>query len=227
QQADIMERIVNNAQHLLTLIKDMIDLSKIEAVCLELTLESLHLDRLIKETINEFRCLAAQKDLGLYIQTNLKNPIVINDSLRLRQILVNLVSNGIKFTEMGRVEVVVKEISTDWLMLTVRDTGIGIAENDLEHIFEEFQQIDQTTTRKYSGTGLGLAITESLVKLMQGTITVESKLGKGSTFHVKFPRRVKASTGDCHDCDLPQSKTLGCSFLPQTLQGFRARRVIY
>lgn len=227
QQADIMERIVNNAQHLLTLIKDMIDLSKIEAVCLELTLESLHLDRLIKETINEFRCLADQKDLGLHIQTNLQNPMVINDSLRLRQILANLVSNAIKFTEIGRVEVLVKEISTDWLMLTVRDTGIGIAQDNLEHIFEEFQQIDQTTTRKYSGTGLGLAITESLVKLMQGTITVESKLGQGSTFHVKFPRRVKASTRDCDDCDLPKSKTLACSFVPQTLKGFRARRVIY
>lgn len=103
--------------------------------------------------------------------------------------MVNLISNAIKFTEAGSVEVRVSE-SPLHLILSVQDTGIGIAESDIEHIFEEFRQIDQTTTRKHGGTGLGLAITKSLVNIMQGKITVESKLGQGSTFRVELPRYV-------------------------------------
>ncbi|NET55617.1 MAG: GAF domain-containing protein [Symploca sp. SIO2E6] len=190
QQVDMVQRILNNGKNLLTLINEILDLSKIEAGRLELKLETFNLVKLLRATVEELRSLADEKHLELEIQADLQNPNVSNDSVRLRQILVNLLSNAIKFTERGQVQVEVKEISLDQLVIIVKDTGIGIAQEDLKHIFEEFRQIDQTTTRKYSGTGLGLAITESLVELMQGKITVESQLGEGSTFRVELPRQV-------------------------------------
>jgi len=189
-QADMMERIMNNGKNLLALINDVLDLSKIEAGRLELKLEEFNLTKLILSTVAELKPLAEQKQLPLQVHAELENPIVINDSIRLRQVLVNLLSNAIKFTEAGSVEVSVSKLSHTHLLLSVKDTGIGIAESELEHIFEEFRQVDQTTTRKHGGTGLGLAITKSLVQMMQGTITVESKLGQGSTFRVQLPRQV-------------------------------------
>jgi signal transduction histidine kinase len=192
QQVDMVERILNNGKNLLTLINEILDLSKIEAGRLELKLETFNLVKLLRATLGELRSLADQKHLELDIQADLQNPNVSNDSVRLRQILVNLLSNAIKFTECGKVQVKVKEISSDQLAIIVQDTGIGIAQDDLEHIFEEFRQIDQTTTRKYSGTGLGLAITKSLVQLMHGKIIVESEVGQGSIFCIELPREVPA-----------------------------------
>jgi len=192
QQVDMVERILNNGKNLLTLINEILDLSKIEAGRLELKLETFNLVQLLKATLEELRSLADEKHLELDIQADLHNPNISNDRIRLRQILVNLLSNAIKFTECGKVQVEVKEISSEWLAIIVKDTGIGIAQDNLVHIFEEFRQIDQTTTRKYSGTGLGLAITESLVQLMQGKITVESEVGQGSTFRIELPRQVPA-----------------------------------
>jgi signal transduction histidine kinase len=193
KQVDMLERILNNGKHLLALIDEILDLSKIEAGRLELKLESFNLETLVKLTTEELRSLADEKHLTLTCHSDLQNSNVINDKVRLRQILVNLLSNGIKFTDSGTVTIEVEEISTDHLSLTVTDTGIGIAQDELDHIFEEFRQVDQTLAKKYSGTGLGLAITQSLVHLMQGTITVESQLGHGSTFRIELPRVVQAS----------------------------------
>jgi len=189
-QVDMVERILNNGKNLLALINDILDLSKIEAGRLELKLEEVNFTQLVVATISELRPLAEQKQLLLKVNAELDDPKVINDSTRLRQVLVNLISNAIKFTETGSVEVRVSELSSNRVLLSVKDTGIGIAEAELEHIFEEFRQVDQTTTRKHGGTGLGLAITKSLVNMMQGIITVESKLGQGSTFCVQLPRQV-------------------------------------
>jgi signal transduction histidine kinase len=191
-QADMVERILNNGKNLLALINDILDLSKIEAGRLELKLEEFNLCQLVLATVAELKPLAEQKHLPLQVSTELENLIVTNDSTRLRQVLINLISNAIKFTEAGSVEVRVSEPSPMRLELSVKDTGIGIAQSELEHIFEEFRQVDQTTTRRHSGTGLGLAITQSLVHMMQGTITVESALGQGSTFRVQLPRRVSS-----------------------------------
>jgi len=191
-QVDMVERILNNGKNLLALINDILDLSKIEAGRLELKLEEVNLTQLVVATISELRPLAEQKQLLLKVDAELDNPKIINDSTRLRQVLVNLISNAIKFTETGSVEVRVSELSSNRVLLSVKDTGIGIAEAELEHIFEEFRQVDQTTTRKHGGTGLGLAITKSLVNMMQGIITVESKLGQGSTFCVQLPRQVRS-----------------------------------
>jgi PAS domain S-box-containing protein len=188
-QVDMVQRILNNGKNLLALINDILDLSKIESGRLELKLEEVNLTQLVLTTIAELQPLAEQKHLPLKVNDQLNNPIVVNDSTCLRQILVNLLSNAIKFTESGSMEVTLSEAPMQ-VVISVKDTGIGIAESDLEHIFEEFRQVDQTTTRKHGGTGLGLAITKSLVHIMKGTIKAESKLGHGSTFRVQLPRYV-------------------------------------
>ncbi|NHC36261.1 PAS domain S-box protein [Scytonema millei VB511283] len=192
-QSGMIDRILSNGKHLLALINDILDLSKIESGRLELQLELISLDRLVISTIDELRPLAEQKQLPINVDLQTENLTIVNDSNRLRQVLVNLLSNAIKFTESGCIEIKTCELSSTQFMLSVKDTGIGIATSELEHIFEEFRQVDQTTTRKHGGTGLGLAITKSLVHMMQGKISVESQLGKGSTFHVELPKTV---TGD-------------------------------
>ena len=182
KQADMVERILSNGKNLLTLINDILDLSKIEAGRLELNLEAFDLSELAAETMAELQSLADQKDLPVQIQVDLADPKVVNDRLRLRQILVNLLSNAIKFTETGRVVVRLEAPAPDQIEITVQDSGIGIEKTDLKNIFNEFWQVDQTTTRRYAGTGLGLAITARLARMMNGTISVESQLGQGSTF---------------------------------------------
>jgi PAS domain S-box-containing protein len=195
-QVEMVERILNNGKNLLALINDILDLSKIEAGRLELVPEEFDLAQLINATVAELQPLAEQKQLKLNAIVNIDNSQIVNDSVRLRQVLVNLLSNAIKFTETGSVEISVCESEPMQLLLSVKDTGIGIAEADLPNIFEEFRQIDQTTTRKHGGTGLGLAITKSLVQMMQGTISVESKLGQGSTFKINLPRQVTSQEID-------------------------------
>lgn len=190
QQKDMIERILNNGRNLLTLINDILDLSKIESGRLELKLEEINFVHLINSTVEELRSLADQKNLPLYVQINLTDPHIFNDSTRLRQVLINLLSNAIKFTDSGSVRVRADEIDAETIMLAVQDTGIGIAAENLEHIFEEFRQLDQSLSKRFTGTGLGLAITDLLVRLMKGKIIVESELDKGSTFRVEIPRHV-------------------------------------
>jgi signal transduction histidine kinase len=231
QQVDMMERILNNGKHLLTLIDDILDLSKIEAGRLDLKLEAFNLEALVRATIEEIRSLADEKHLALQVRTDLQNPNAINDSFRLRQILVNLLSNAIKFTETGSVEIEVKETTPERLLFTVKDTGIGIAPNELRHIFEEFRQVDQNLTRRYSGTGLGLAITKSLIELMKGSITVESQLGQGSIFRIELPRLVETPASNYDStAQVPaqlRPKSLDSSTLPPTLGESRTKRVLY
>ena len=190
KQEEMVERILNNGQHLLQLINDILDLSKIDAERLELKPGNFDLITLVEATIEELRSLAQQKHLILEFHRQIASFPIFNDCSRLRQILVNLISNAIKFTETGGIKVRVQAINEDKVTIEVEDTGIGIAQDQLQHIFDEFWQVDQSITRKYGGTGLGLAITESLVVLMQGKISVESRLGFGSNFRVELPRHV-------------------------------------
>ena len=188
KQENMVQRILNSGRHLLTLIDDILDFSKIDAGGLKLKLEELNLAELVIATTEEIRSLSEQKNLALEVHLELQNPSVVNDSARLRQVLVNLLSNAIKFTDNGHVLLEVSELSSDRVVIAVKDTGIGIAEADRAHIFDTFRQANQTITRPHSGTGLGLAITDRLVQMMQGTITVESQLGQGSTFRINLPR---------------------------------------
>ncbi len=190
-QVDMIQRIHNNGKNLLALINDILDLSKIEAGGLQLHPEEFDLSQLITTTVDELRSLKVQKKLDLKIKINLQDTKTVNDRNRLRQILVNLISNAIKFTDEGIVWIEAKEISDTHLAIEVGDTGIGISANEIKHIFEPFRQINQSISRKYAGTGLGLAITQSLTKMMNGNILVESELDKGSTFRVELPRYIK------------------------------------
>ncbi len=190
-QLDMVGRILTNGKNLLALINDILDLSKIEAGHLDLKLEKFNLSNLLQVTAAELRSISAQKNIELGVQCHLNNDGIVNDSARLRQVLVNLLSNALKFTDRGSVILEAKELNDDRLVITVRDTGIGIAPEDIPYIFEEFRQIDQTMTRRHAGTGLGLAITKRLVQIMNGHITVTSQAGKGSTFRLDLPREAQ------------------------------------
>lgn len=191
KQRDRLDRIRRNGRSLLMLIDDLLDISKIEAGRLELSLETVSLVDELRAALEGAESQIAARGLQLRIvvpETPL--PPVTADSLRLRQIINNLLSNAMKFTHEGGITVEVGQDSPEtpsrvWCAIT--DTGIGIALENQEMIFDEFRQVDGTTTREYGGTGLGLAITRKLVDLMGGEITVRSALGEGSTFTFWLP----------------------------------------
>lgn len=191
-QGEMVKRIFANGKTLLTLVDDILDLSKLEAKQLTLNLTSVDLYELVDATLSDLLSLADGKSLTLKRDLNLSNPIVINDEHRLRQVLTNLVSNAIKFTDCGYVRVGLSDYGSSHITLTVEDTGIGIAQDQLPHIFEAFRQVDQTICRHRPGTGLGLAIVHSLVTVMGGTTAVTSTLGQGTTFTVTLPRQIAA-----------------------------------
>jgi len=189
--AQMLERILSNGKTLLNLINDILDLSKMEAGRLELRPEKCNLKVVVSNTVEELRSLAEEKAINLSFISEIKNPYVTNDSNRIRQVIVNLLSNAIKFTEAGSVTVTLSELEEDWVKIIVRDTGIGMTQEQKEKIFEAFRQVDQSLTRKYQGTGLGLAITDSLIELMGGKIQVQSIINQGSCFEITIPRHVE------------------------------------
>ena len=188
QDTTFLERISTNGKHLLGLINDILDLSKVEAGRMELEIGPVALDTLVQETLAQMegRLLSGQVELRAELPPALA-PLE-TDGNKLKQVLINLIGNSIKFTEKGSINVRVETApETDRAVrLDVRDTGIGIPEERLEKIFEAFQQADNSTSRKYGGTGLGLAITRSLLQLMGYGIEVESEEGEGSTFSILF-----------------------------------------
>lgn len=196
QQADMVQRILNNSKNLLVLLNEVLDFSKLESGRLKLAPEEFDLAQVVTTTVEELRSLALEKGLQLQLELDLHESRAVNDPTRVRQILMNLLSNAIKFTETGHVRVTVQECAPDWLVLVIEDTGIGIDAAALKDIFEPFRQTDQSTTRRYAGTGLGLAIAHSLVKMMRGEILVESEVGTGTTFRVEMPRQVSTGPGE-------------------------------
>src|SRR5215469_13670916 len=188
EQRDYLSTIKDSADALLALINDLLDFSKIEARKFELDKRDFNLRDTLEDTVRLLAPRAHQKELelGCHIQVDLPDR-VFGDPIRLRQIVINLVGNAIKFTDKGEVMLYVErrsqsESSVD-LHFFVSDTGIGIPEEKQQTIFEAFEQADSSTTRKYGGTGLGLSISAALVKLMGGTMWVESKVRQGSKFH--------------------------------------------
>jgi PAS domain S-box-containing protein len=197
EQREYLGTTKTSVDALLTLINDLLDLSKIEAGKLELEEIPFSLGDTIGDTIRTMAVRAAEKGLELSSEVDPAVPdAVVGDPGRIRQILFNLLGNAMKFTHVGRVGVVVRvdEFAPDGVLLhfVVSDTGIGVPEEVRDTIFESFAQADGTTTRKYGGTGLGLAITSDLVQMMGGEIWVDSKVGEGSDFHVT----VKMSEAD-------------------------------
>jgi len=185
EQAEAVMRVSRSAQHLLELINDILDISKIEAGKVKIFPEPTDLASLIHETVTTVQIQAAEK--GLEIEAALEEGLVAEtDPARVRQILLNLLSNAVKFTDEGRVEVRL-QFSDGCYEIEVRDTGPGIAEEDLERIFEEFEQTHRTQAG--AGTGLGLPISKRLAHLLGGELTVRSELDVGSTFRLRLPRR--------------------------------------
>ena len=178
---DPLRRVHRAGRHLLELINQVLDLSKIEAGKLELNLESVNIPRLLDEVAGTARSLAEQNKNNLTVECPDDIAPLNVDALRLRQVLLNLLSNACKFTKNGDISLRVVPASADgraWMDFIVADTGIGMTKDQLDKLFEEFTQVDQSTARRYGGTGLGLAITRRLCRMMDGEVTVRSEAGK-------------------------------------------------
>jgi GAF domain-containing protein len=176
-------------KHLLDLINEVLDLSKIEAGKLELNVEAIDLARLIDEVIGTAGSLAEKNKNRLVIEAQATVGVLTADPMRLKQILLNLLSNACKFTKQGEVTLRVREVADgrDWVELAVADSGIGMTAEQQAKLFQEFTQADSLTARRYGGTGLGLALSRKLARMMGGDVTVASELGKGSVFTVRLP----------------------------------------
>jgi signal transduction histidine kinase len=186
----VLKRLESNGRHLLGLINDVLDLSKIEAGQLKLDLSDYSLETVVQTVHSAVEPLAADKKLTFRTEVATGFPKGHGDERRLTQVLLNLVGNAIKFTDAG--EVVIKaDASNGNFNLSVRDTGPGISAADQAKLFQEFQQADNSITRKKGGTGLGLAISKQIIEMHGGRIWVDSVVGQGSTFSLTLPVRVE------------------------------------
>jgi two-component system sensor histidine kinase/response regulator len=200
EQRDYLTQLDSSSESLLEIINDLLDLAKIEAGKFNLESIPFCLDDILQDLSYLLRIKSEEKGLALRINVDGKVPRDLRgDALRLKQILLNLTTNAIKFTETGEININVKLVSMEKegikLHFSVKDRGIGIAQETLSHLFEPFTQADASTTRQFGGTGLGLTICKQLTKMMGGEIWVDSQLGKGSTFHftVVFEQQLEAS----------------------------------
>ena len=191
---DVLERVQKSGRHLLGLINDVLDLSKIEAGQLVLSLNDYTFEEVTQSVATAVGSLAAEKKLHLVVDVPPGLPVANGDERRITQVLLNLVGNAIKFTDAGEVAVRVT-LPDGMFVVSVADTGPGIREEDRQKIFEEFQQVDSSSTKTKGGTGLGLAIAKRIVEMHGGRIWVESTVGKGSTFFFSVPVRTNQQGG--------------------------------
>jgi len=191
-----LDRVLRAARHLLALINDILDLSKIEAGRMELHLESFPLVPTIEDVAKTVEPMAAKNANRMVIDCPPDLGTIHADQTRFRQALLNLASNANKFTENGTVTIAARPQQVDgreWITIAVTDTGIGMTEEQMGRLFREFSQADASTSRKYGGSGLGLAISRHFCRLMGGEVTAESKPGEGSTFTIRLPRIVQST----------------------------------
>ncbi|ESQ83484.1 hypothetical protein AEAC466_12475 [Asticcacaulis sp. AC466] len=200
RQAEYLRTLSSSADSLLALINDLLDIAKIEARTVELEHIPFSLTRLLQEVTSMMAVQVREKGLTFTAEGEcVEERVFMGDPTRLRQIIVNLCSNAIKFTDTGTVHVAITceagdSADSEYVTLSVRDSGIGIPPEKLDTIFQKFVQADTSINRKYGGTGLGLTITKTLTEIMGGAISVESEVGMGSTFEVRIP--LKVATGD-------------------------------
>jgi len=195
QDSEPLDRVLGAARHLLTLINDVLDLSKIEAGRMELHLDTFELRPLIDDVVKTIEPMAAKSGNRVVAQCDDAIKTMHADQTRVRQTLLNLASNANKFTEKGTVTIDARqraEDGRDWMTIAVADTGIGMTGEQMARLFQEFSQASSATASKYGGTGLGLAISRRFCQMMGGDITVESAPGSGSTFTIRLPRIVAA-----------------------------------
>jgi signal transduction histidine kinase len=185
-----LKLIQKNGQHLLHLINDVLDMAKIESGRMNLNPEKFRLHNMLEEVNSITSTLASERNLSLFIEEDSDKEVEIYaDNTRLRQVMINLVNNAIKFTEKGRIAIRAVKQDSASVLITVKDTGIGIPPEKLEEIFQEFTQVDTSTTRKAGGTGLGLPISRRLIHMHGGRLWAESVgvPGEGSTFFIELP----------------------------------------
>lgn len=198
KRADL-ERINSAGKHLLSLVTDVLDLSKIESNHIELKIEEFDLNEMVREVVATVQQMVAEKKNKLVVRCPANLGVVSTDQTKLRQAALNLLSNAAKFTEAGTITLGVqrrKRPAGDWIEIQVQDTGIGIAEPDIGRLFQNFGQANQSTSRKYGGTGLGLALSQKLCALMGGGISVNSELGHGSCFTIRVLAWMKEQPAD-------------------------------
>ncbi len=214
KQYDRVSRVVSGGKHLLEMINGVLDLSHIEAGQMNLVLVPVLLEEVIYDALGDITPQVEAKNLKLTVNLQPAIPAIQADAQRIRQIVTNLMDNAVKFTAEGEVRIdavtaVVQGHSSvaghqipetsavadgNWLVMTVTDTGIGIAKEDQSYIFDAFRQVDSSSVRKFEGSGLGLAITKQLTRIHQGHIWVESEVGKGSTFVILLPLRQRLTS---------------------------------
>ncbi|WP_457573064.1 transporter substrate-binding domain-containing protein [Desulfolithobacter sp.] len=200
EQKKQLKMVQGSARHLLQLINDVLDISKIEAGEVTLSRTSFSLREMIDQVAASLMPLAHQKGLSLEVDVDPGVERIFSDERRVRQVLLNLVNNAIKFTDRGtvRIECV---LDGEWIKIRVTDTGIGIKEEDLERLFVPFQQLDTGLSRQYGGTGLGLSVCKRVLEMLGGTISVRSSYGKGSTFSITLPATTEQEHGTKKDSD--------------------------
>jgi PAS domain S-box-containing protein len=197
RQEEALTRMYTASQHLLELVNDILDLAKIEAGKMPVHVEQVDVNQLIRELSQTIEPMIRRKKLEYESELQDGLPLLLTDRTKVKQVILNLLSNAIKFTHEGRVEVRTRPAEEDdGVLVQVSDTGIGIREEDLGKIFDDFRQVDQSSTREYGGTGLGLSITKKLLHLLGGTVQVESDFGQGTTFNVWLPLESQEITLD-------------------------------
>lgn len=197
KQEHYIDNIIKSSKHLLDLINDILDLSKIEAGKIDLNVEKIYLSPMINDTMELIKATAAKHNIALKKEFDPQVEFIEGDKQNFKQILFNLLSNAVKFSQKdGGIITITTRKDSEMVQISVSDTGIGIKKEDLDKLFNKFQQVDSGTSRKYGGTGLGLAISKHLVELHGGRIWAESKYGKGSTFIFQLPLTVKKKVGN-------------------------------
>ncbi|MCQ8878257.1 CHASE domain-containing protein [Pseudoalteromonas shioyasakiensis] len=200
--SNLLEKAIYSMKGLNTIINDILDFSKIEAGRLTLENRPFNIAKVIEHLRSEFSVLAVNKGIALDISSSLVDHYWLGDEVRIRQILLNILSNAIKFTEVGNIAVhLTQDQANQGIIVTVKDSGIGMTEESVSKLFSRFEQGDKSTTRKFGGTGLGLSITKSLVELMGGSISVESQLNQGSLFTIQLPLERTENTDENHEIE--------------------------
>jgi signal transduction histidine kinase len=189
------ENILSSGRMLLEMINDLLDLAKIEAGKLQVRCEKVSPNDIVEVVCNMVRPMLAETEIKLSYDVDPATPILVTDGAKVQQILYNLISNAIKFTAEGEVRVTVCPVQDERVALAVIDTGPGIGRDEQLRIFERFTQLDSSYTRRYRGTGLGLSIVKELTALLGGTVSVDSEVGRGSTFTVVLPADSSAAEG--------------------------------
>lgn len=201
QLKDRLSLLMSSATSLRAIITNILDLSKIEAGKMEVIYECFDVTAIFNEVAETTRILVGNKPIDVEVVTH-ENPVFItSDSVKVRQILINLTSNAVKFTDKGKI-ILTLSTGNNGIKIAVSDTGIGIKEDDLSRLFKAFSQLEDAKTKRYEGTGLGLTITKNLLDLLDGGISVASKFGKGTTFEVYLPKQTKETKA----CEIKHSE---------------------